>query len=51
MIVEKDDQIYLFCKGGDTKIKERLSSSEQNLMNQTDEHLNVRSFLRVFFYR
>ena len=39
--MEKDNQIYLYCKGGDTKIKERLADSETNLMKQTDEHLNV----------
>ncbi len=41
VIVEKDNQIYLYCKGGDTKIKERLANSETDIMNQTDEHLNV----------
>jgi phospholipid-translocating ATPase len=40
VIVEKDNQVYLYCKGGDTKIKERLANSEYEIMNQTDEHLN-----------
>lgn len=42
--MEKDNEIYLYCKGGDTKMKERLADSETNLMKQTDEHLNVCSF-------
>jgi magnesium-transporting ATPase (P-type) len=42
VIVEKDNQIYLYCKGGDTKIKERLANSETDMINQTDEHLNVK---------
>jgi phospholipid-translocating ATPase len=40
--VKKDGQIVLYCKGADSKIKERLDSSEKEIMNQTDEHLNVR---------
>ncbi|UJR34869.1 hypothetical protein I4U23_027647 [Adineta vaga] len=40
IIVEKDNQIYLFCKGGDTKIKQRLASNQDQITKQTDEHLN-----------
>ncbi|CAF1217869.1 unnamed protein product [Adineta steineri] len=40
VIVEKDNVIYLYCKGGDTKIKERLNDSQKDIMKQTDEHLN-----------
>ncbi|CAF0838805.1 unnamed protein product [Rotaria sp. Silwood1] len=39
VIVEKDNQIFLYCKGSDTKIKERLANSQTNIINQTDEHL------------
>lgn len=42
VIVKKDGKITLFCKGADSKIKERLDSSENEIMSQTDEHLNVR---------
>ncbi|CAF3737708.1 unnamed protein product [Rotaria sordida] len=39
VIVEKDNQIFLYCKGSDTKIKERLANAQTNIVNQTDEHL------------
>ncbi|UJR15621.1 hypothetical protein I4U23_002557 [Adineta vaga] len=40
VIVKKDGKIILFCKGADSKIKERLDSSEREMMSETDEHLN-----------
>ncbi|CAF0849960.1 unnamed protein product [Rotaria sordida] len=40
IIVKKDGKIVLYCKGADSKIKERLDSSETDVMAQTDEHLN-----------
>ncbi|CAF4543736.1 unnamed protein product [Rotaria sp. Silwood1] len=40
VIVKKDGKIVLYCKGADSKIKERLDSSETDMMAQTDEHLN-----------
>ncbi|CAF1156451.1 unnamed protein product [Adineta ricciae] len=40
VIVKKDGKIILFCKGADSKIKERLDSSEKDIMTETDEHLN-----------
>ena len=43
VIVEKDNEIVLYCKGSDTKIRERLASSQAEMLNQTDEHLNVTS--------
>jgi len=49
VIVEKDNQIYLYCKGGDTKIKERLENNQTDLINQTDEHLNVNFKAFTFF--
>jgi len=40
IIVKKDGKITLFCKGADSKVKERLDESEKEMMTQTDEHLN-----------
>ncbi|CAF1371382.1 unnamed protein product [Adineta ricciae] len=40
VIVKKDGKIVLYCKGADSKVKERLDSSEKEIMAQTDEHLN-----------
>jgi magnesium-transporting ATPase (P-type) len=45
--VKKDGKIVLYCKGADSKIKERLDSSEKDMMGQTDEHLNV--IKQIFF--
>jgi len=41
VIVRKNGKITLYCKGADSKIKERLDPSEKNIMAETDEHLNV----------
>jgi len=49
VIVEKDNQIFLYCKGADTKIKERLADSQTDIINQTDEHLNVSSLFFLFY--
>ncbi len=49
--MKKDGKIILYCKGADSKIKERLDSSEKEIMEQTDEHLNVRNeifLIRIF---
>uniref|UniRef100_T1JEU8 Phospholipid-transporting ATPase n=1 Tax=Strigamia maritima TaxID=126957 RepID=T1JEU8_STRMM len=40
VILKKDGQIRLFCKGADQMIYERLSSSSEDLKNRTLEHLN-----------
>jgi len=48
--VEKDGQIYLYCKGADTKIKERLANSQDELIQITDQHLNVRLVLFFLFF-
>lgn len=50
--MEKDGEIYLYCKGADTKIKERLANSQDELIQITDQHLNVRLvlFFLFFFY-
>ena len=47
VIVKKDGKIVLYCKGADSKVKERLDSSEKEMMAQTDEHLNVGSIFPV----
>ena len=39
--MRKDGKTILYCKGADSKIKERLDPSEKTIMSQTDEHLNV----------
>lgn len=40
--MKKDGKIILYCKGADSKIKERLDASEKESMAETDEHLNVK---------
>ncbi|CAF2108771.1 unnamed protein product [Rotaria magnacalcarata] len=40
VIIKRADKIILYCKGADSKIKERLDPSEKNIMTETDEHLN-----------
>ncbi|CAF3568862.1 unnamed protein product [Rotaria sp. Silwood1] len=40
VIVKKNGKIFLYCKGADSKIKERLDPSEKNMMAVTDEHLS-----------
>jgi len=42
VIIKREGKIVLYCKGADSKIKERLDASENEIMTQTDEHLNVR---------
>jgi len=54
--VKKDGKIVLYCKGADSKVKERLNSSEKDIMTATDEHLNVKniflhSYIICLFYR
>lgn len=56
VIIRKDGKIILYCKGADSKIKERLDPSEKKIMAETDEHLNVKiesgNFLLIeFFFR
>ena len=41
VIIRQNGKITLYCKGADSKIKERLDPSEKQIMAQTDEHLNV----------
>jgi magnesium-transporting ATPase (P-type) len=53
IIVKKDGKIVLYCKGADSKVQERLDSSEKEIMTQTDKHLNVKMnvcFLFYFYY-
>ncbi|CAF0944064.1 unnamed protein product [Rotaria sordida] len=39
VIIKKDGRITLYCKGADSKIKERLNPSEKDIMAETEEHL------------
>ena len=39
--MRKHGHIILYCKGADTVIRERLDSSETDLMAITDDHLHV----------
>ena len=41
VIVKKDNQIRLYCKGADNIIFERLSASSADLKELTTHHLNV----------
>ena len=41
VIIKKGGKIILYCKGADSKIKERLDPSEKQIMTETDEHLSV----------
>ncbi|UJR17025.1 hypothetical protein I4U23_003923 [Adineta vaga] len=40
VIVKQHGRIFLYCKGADWKIKQRLAPSEKNLMTLTNEHLH-----------
>lgn len=43
VIIRRNGKIILYCKGADSKIKERLDPSEKEMMTTTDEHLNVKN--------
>lgn len=55
VIVRRNNQIILYCKGADNVIYDRLSSDQSELKSRTQEHLNVISpysaidFLPLFF--
>lgn len=44
VILRKDGQLRLYCKGADNVIYERLKRGNDNLKHKTQEHLNVRMF-------
>lgn len=41
VIVRRNNQIVLYCKGADNVIYDRLSSDQSELKTRTQEHLNV----------
>lgn len=42
VIVRRNSQITLYCKGADNVIYERLSCTQNEIKRRTQEHLNVR---------
>lgn len=40
VIIRKDGKVFLYCKGADSMIFERLDASMQSLKTQTNGHLN-----------
>lgn len=41
VILQRNDELKLFCKGADNVIYERLKEGDENLKFKTLEHLNV----------
>lgn len=41
VILRRDDKIFLYCKGADSVIYDRLSSSQHDIKARTQDHLNV----------
>lgn len=41
VIVRRNNQIVLYCKGADNVIYDRLRSDQSELKTRTQEHLNV----------
>ncbi len=50
VIVQRDDDIKLYCKGADNVIYERLKEGDENFKFKTLEHLNVRLKEKFMFY-
>lgn len=53
VILRREGQLRLYCKGADNVIYERLRSGDDDVKNKTQEHLNVSSlvFCFVFFFQ
>ena len=47
VIVKQHGRIFLYCKGADSKIEERLDPSERGLMAITNDHLHVNNVLSI----
>lgn len=47
VILRKDGQLRLYCKGADNVIYERLKSRNDEMQQRTQEHLNVRFLLLI----
>lgn len=43
VILRRGDDIFLYCKGADNVIYDRLSSSQNDIKTRTQDHLNVSS--------
>lgn len=41
VILRRGDKIFLYCKGADSVIYDRLSSSQRDIKARTQDHLNV----------
>lgn len=41
VILRRDGQIFLLCKGADNVIYERLGPNQEEIKVKTQEHLNV----------
>lgn len=42
VILRRNNEIFLYCKGADNVIYERLAPTQFELRNRTQDHLNVR---------
>lgn len=49
VILKRNDKIFLYCKGADNVIYDRLGGNQNDVKNRTQEHLNV-SFLDLGCY-
>ena len=43
VILRRGNKIFLYCKGADSVIYDRLSSSQHDIKARTQDHLNVSS--------
>lgn len=42
VILRRNNKIFLYCKGADNVIYERLGGQQNDMKMRTQEHLNVR---------
>lgn len=50
VILRRNNKIILYCKGADNVIYDRLNSSQLDIKNRTQEHLNVSPFSQLLFF-
>lgn len=41
VILKRNNKIFLYCKGADNVIYDRLGGNQNDVKNRTQEHLNV----------
>lgn len=41
VILKRNNKIFLYCKGADNVIYDRLGANQNDVKNRTQEHLNV----------